>query len=156
MEKKAKNNIFIIIGGVIFVVIVAVFVVTRSKKSAPSAVKKEIIEKEVIIPTVDSSVKVDLKSINNKQEVDLTIADVPVGTQSVDYELSYQTQEQGLQGIIGTITISDISKPQIKRLTLGTCSSGKCVYHKLAGNIKTTLKFVGDYGEKLFEKEFVL
>ncbi|MCX6732529.1 MAG: hypothetical protein NTV98_03230 [Candidatus Roizmanbacteria bacterium] len=80
---------------------------------------------------------------------------VPNGTTSVDYELSYDTKGQGKQGVIGTI--SSISGNSFeKQMTLGTCSSGRCVYHEVIGAIQVTLKFTGEYGEKVLSKEFTL
>ena len=58
--------------------------------------------------------------------------------------------------MIGTMTIDGGKKEVEKQLTLGTCSSGTCVYHKVEGKIQLTLKFSGDYGQKLYEKEHEL
>ncbi|MBI3366047.1 hypothetical protein HY041_00260 [Candidatus Roizmanbacteria bacterium] len=110
---------------------------------------------ETVIPTVDSSVKIDLTSSLGGKEVVLEIKNIPSSTQTIDYELSYQTKQQGLQGVIGTITLNSESGYE-KRITLGTCSSGKCVYHDVVGKIKVTLKFTGNYGDKIFEKEYEL
>lgn len=108
---------------------------------------------ESVIPTVPGSVKVDLVASVAGKEVLLTIKNIPIGTETVDYELSYQTAKQGLQGVIGTISLNGEGRYE-KRLTLGTCSSGACVYHQVVGKIKLTLKFTGRGGEKIFEKEY--
>ena len=84
----------------------------------------------------------------------LKVGNIPKNTQSIDYELSYQTAQQGLQGVIGTVTSEKDNFE--KKLTLGTCSSGTCVYHQVVGKIKLTLKFTGEYGEKIFEKEYAI
>jgi len=57
--------------------------------------------------------------------------------------------------VIGTIALNSESE-YLKKITLGTCSSGKCVYHEVVGKIKVSLKFTGSYGEKIFEKEYEL
>ncbi|PIX68825.1 hypothetical protein COZ40_01200, partial [Candidatus Roizmanbacteria bacterium CG_4_10_14_3_um_filter_39_13] len=106
-------------------------------------------------PTVDSSTVVTLKSLQGNKEILLEGKGVPSGTSSIDYELSYDTQGQGKQGVIGTI--SDITGNTFeKQMTLGTCSSGRCVYHEVIGSIQVTLKFTGDYGERILVKEFSL
>ena len=107
------------------------------------------------IPTVDSSVTVTLEALQSNKEILLKSAGIPNNTTSVDYELSYDTKAQGKQGVIGTIT--DIKNNGFeKQMTLGTCSSGHCVYHEVVGAIQVTLKFTGDYGEKVLSKEFTL
>ncbi|PIV71225.1 hypothetical protein COW57_00670, partial [Candidatus Roizmanbacteria bacterium CG17_big_fil_post_rev_8_21_14_2_50_39_7] len=114
--------------------------------------KKEEVD---AIPTVDSSTVVTLKSLQGNKEILLEGKGVPSGTSSIDYELSYDTQGQGKQGVIGTI--SDITGNTFeKQMTLGTCSSGRCVYHEVIGSIQVTLKFTGDYGERILIKEFSL
>jgi hypothetical protein len=109
-----------------------------------------------IIPTVDGSVKVDLAMTSQGKEVILKVQKIPAETESIDYELSYKTKAQGLQGIIGTITLTEGEREYQKKLTLGTCSSGTCVYHQVVGSINLTLRFMGGYGERIFEKEYEL
>lgn len=148
-----------IIGGVILlsVVVLAVFlgkVFVKSQKSGTESIlPTEVVEKP--IPTIDSSVNVSLTKSADGKEISLIVAGIPKGTKSVDYELSYDTEKQGIQGVIGTIKI-DGEKSLEKQLTLGTCSSGTCVYHKVTGPIKLNLRFSGEYGEKTFEKEVSL
>lgn len=107
------------------------------------------------IPTVDASTTVTLSALQGNKEIVLKSNSVPNGTTGVDYELSYDTKAQGKQGVIGTI--SSVSGNSFeKQMTLGTCSSGRCVYHEVVGAIQVTLKFTGDYGEKVLSKEFSL
>jgi len=140
-----------IIGAVLLVLLTTVFFVF-GRKQAPKEIINETSEIEELIPTIDSSVKVSLDSVAGSRELLLKVDNLPSNTQSVDYELSYQTAQQGLQGVIGTVTNEGDSLE--KKLTLGTCSSGTCVYHQVVGKIKLTLKFTGEYGEKIFEKEW--
>lgn len=151
--KLSKQQMMI--GGVVLVLLLVVgFFVLRGRGGQSETTEEAEIED--LIPTVDASVKVVLEATdNNNREVVLTASKIPAGTTSVDYELAYQTASQGLQGVIGTIT-SIKGRAFEKTLTLGTCSSGACVYHQVVGKIKVTLKFNGDYGEKLFEREFAL
>lgn len=148
----------IIIGVVVLLVIIAVVVVSKvfmkSTKSGNESVSPTEATEQAI-PTVDSSVEVKLEKATGGQEVVLSIRGIPTGTTSVDYELSYQTEKQGLQGVIGTIKV-DGQDSYEKQLTLGTCSSGTCVYHQVVGKIKLNLRFTGEYGEKVFEREVSL
>jgi hypothetical protein len=43
-----------------------------------------------------------------------------------------------------------------REITLGTCSSGKCVYDKNVSKVTVTLKFASDKGASKFQKEFSL
>lgn len=147
-----EKNKLIILGAVVVSVILVLFLVFR-KQPAQTVRQAEIIPTEIIIPTIDSAVQVNLTTVAGKKEVKLTINEIPIGTQSIEYELSYQTKNKALQGIIGTITVNEEKKYE-KKLTLGTCSSGTCVYHEVDGAIKLNLKFNGEYGERMFVKEF--
>ena len=129
-----------------------IFISRQEPKKIDQVQKKEEVD---AIPTVDSSTVVTLKSLQGNKEILLEGKGVPSGTSSIDYELSYDTQGQGKQGVIGTI--SDITGNTFeKQMTLGTCSSGRCVYHEVIGSIQVTLKFTGDYGERILVKEFSL
>lgn len=129
-----------------------VFFSQQKPKVTPQASKKEELG---AIPTVDASTTVTLSALQGNKEIVLKSAGIPNGTTSVDYELSYDTKAQGKQGVIGTI--SDIVGNSFeKQMTLGTCSSGHCVYHEVVGAIQVTLKFTGEYGEKVLSKEFTL
>lgn len=153
-----KSNKTLAIGAILTIVLLILIIIVfqGNKKPIVKTETKDNSAEQIVIPTTDSSVMVDLLSLQGKKEMTLKIKGVPSKTQSIDYELSYLTQQQGLQGIIGTITLQNNESNYEKQLTLGTCSSGKCVYHEVVGKIKVTLKFSGEYGEKMFEKEFNL
>jgi hypothetical protein len=166
-EKKKidMNKVYMIGGGVAVLVIIFLVVglLMTKGKSAPQAITTggtaktaEEQDQEKVVPTVDASVVVNLKPTNGKKEITLTVQAIPTGTETIDYELSYETESQGLQGVMGTATLTSKDKELQKQLTLGTCSSGKCVYHQVVGDIKVSLKFNGSYGEKMFEKNFSL
>lgn len=142
-----------IVTAVIVVILLVGGIWFMTRKSTSQGGNTNISPTEAVIPTIDSSVSVSLTSTTAGHEVELSIKNIPSGTTTVDYELSYQTKQQGLQGVIGTINIGGSSDFD-KKITLGTCSSGKCVYHEVVGTIKLTLKFSGGYGEKIFEKEY--
>ncbi|KKQ23591.1 MAG: hypothetical protein US40_C0002G0134 [Candidatus Roizmanbacteria bacterium GW2011_GWC2_37_13] len=148
---KPEFKKYIMIGGLVILLLIVGYLIFARNKSIQQATDVEPTEE--ILPTVDSSVKVTLEGVSGNREVSLTVTNVPSGTDSVDYELSYQTASQGLQGVIGTVMTEGKSSIE-KKLTLGTCSSGTCVYHQVVGKIKLTLKFSGEYGEKIFEKEY--
>lgn len=152
MKPEQKKYLIITITVIALLVIGYWLLGNRNKGNKQES--KEPLPTEMVIPTVDQSVRISLTDAGSGKEVLLSISNVPGETESVDYELSYNTAQQGLQGVIGTITGSEDSYE--KKLTLGTCSSGACVYHQVVGKIKLSLKFNGSFGEKVFEKEYLI
>lgn len=154
MKNLLGGKKILMIGVAVILLLIGGIYVLNSNKQKKVEKPKENLQTEVI-PTVDATVTVDLELPSGSHEVGLSIDGVPAGTQTVDYELSYNTQEQGLQGVIGTAKVEG-EKNYRKDITLGTCSSGKCVYHEVVGAIKLSLRFNGDYGTKIFEREYSL
>lgn len=161
MEALKENKNMLFVGAVLVLLVFVGLFVTQTKKSVASKDKtsnENVLPDVEILPTVDSTVKVDLKADAKKQEVNLTVNDVPSGTESIEYELSYDADVDGEhvpKGVIGTIEF-DGKEPVERKITLGTCSSGTCKYDKGVSKIKAALKFTGSYGSQLFEEEFVL
>ena len=140
-------------GGLVLVGIIGGLFISQKRQPVVEQVQKK--EEVGAIPTVDASTKVSLSPVQGNKEIILKGSGLPTNTTSVDYELSYDTKGQGKQGVIGTIMSVSGSSFE-KQMTLGTCSSGRCVYHEVVGAIQVTLKFTGDYGEKVFSKDFTL
>lgn len=156
MEKFLKNKKAVIASVVVVIlVVVGIVLFTVSQNAAKKQQADEVLNNEEAIPTVDSSVQVSLKALSGKKDVELTVKGIPNGTESVQYELSYDAQGQGPQGAIGTAELHG-ERTLSKKITLGTCSSGTCVYHTVVGGIKLSLLFEGGYGQKSFEKEYDL
>jgi hypothetical protein len=107
-----------------------------------------------VIPTIDGSVKISLTASTGKKEVLLSIKNMPSNTTGLEYILSYETVEGGLQGVNSTAEIS--GRDFEKKITLGTCSSGTCVYHNIKDKIKVELIFKSESGDKYFTKEYEL
>jgi hypothetical protein len=155
MQEFIEKNKRLVIAGTVIVVLLVVggiFMSSRNQQPAQTAEVTQEEDFEAPIPTVDPSVKVQLEPINGGQEVEITVDAAPEGTDTIDVELSYETADKGLQGAIGTIEVD--GRKGMKKITLGTCSSGTCVYHDVSSDIKVYLKFNGDYGEQIFEKSF--
>lgn len=146
---KFDKKYLYVLGAVVIILLVGWFIFGRGASKQTGTPKPT----EAVIPTVDSSVQVSLTADSAKRNLLLSVSGMPSGTTSLDYEISYQTASQGLQGAIGNAAVAGQSTFQ-KSITLGTCSSGRCVYHQVVGSIKLSLKFSGDYGEKIFEKEY--
>jgi len=147
-----------LVGGLVVLIIGAAlyyFLVPKNGQGDNAPKTNNVLNQgENIAPTVDASVKVRLTSGVGKKDAELKVEEVPSGTQTVEYMLSYQEKQKGLQGVLGTVTLGGNEKEFNKQITLGTCSSGRCVYHEVVGKVKATLKFSGTYGDKIFEKEY--
>src|SRR3989338_915777 len=119
---------------IVAIILIVIFVVLGMAYSSRSKSQKtgvdEVFPTEAVIPTVDESVIVDLDANAGKTDVTISVKSAPSGTESIDYELSYQTKEQGLQGAIGSLK-KKTSTTFSAEATLGTCSSGSCVYHQV-------------------------
>lgn len=149
---------------VIFSLILVKFFVKQERQPSKILPEEEVLEKP--IPTVDSAVIVDLKPIT-KGEISLILKDVPDRTKTIEFELSYESENKDtgegkstvLQGAIGKcFEIKDKWEcgeptPNGRKIVLGTCSSGACRYHNIVGPIKVYLRFSGSYGEKIYEEE---
>ena len=144
-----------IIGGIFFVLfVISGYWLFIGRKTSDNKTDQKTAPLDEAIPTIDSSVKISLTALTGKKEVLLSIKNLPKNTSGLEYILSYETVEGGLQGVNSTaeITGDDFEK----KITLGTCSSGTCVYHNVKGKIKVDLVFKGDYGDRSFTKEFEL
>ncbi len=148
-QKKILITVFVIL-----VLLLILFLGFFQKKKPKNPEITQAIPTEATIPTVDSSVQVELLPKIIGKEVLLKVSNIPNGTKSFEYSLSYETKQQGIQGVIGTVNLTENETSYEKQLTLGTCSSGHCVYHDVVGSINLSLKFIGDYGEKIFEKDY--
>jgi len=142
-----------ILGGVFLVLFIfSGYWLLIGRKTTSSNKNEQMVPSEAVIPTVDSSVRISLTPLTGKKEIMLSIKNIPKNTNSLEYILSYETAEGGLQGVNSTaeITGNDFEK----KITLGTCSSGTCVYHNIKDKIKVELVFKGDSGDKYFTKEY--
>ena len=151
----ANKKLVVIIGITVLVLVLGGFFVANQKSNQEEDAETSI-ENEVAIPTVDASVKVTLEALPGNKEVMLTVDGIPSGTKTLEYELSYEARNQGPQGVITQPIDISGQRSYEKKITLGTCSSGTCVYHDVVGDIRLSLKFSGSYGQRIFEKDFPL
>lgn len=159
MEFLQKNKNVVVVVGILLVLLVGGFVLTRggADSSANKDTESTLPDVEVL-PTVDPSVIVKLEADAKGQNVTLMVENFPATTRSIEYELSYDALVEGEtvpKGVIGDIDVKG-TKPVLKEITLGTCSSGTCKYDDGIKSIHVTLKFVGGYGAQLFTGDFKL
>jgi len=155
MNNLQKNKQIIIVAVIVLVVLVGGFLLTNgSKKTTSTQQTQDVLPNEDVLPTVDASVQVELVADRLKREVTLSISGVPEGTDDVEYEMSYIADGNLPKGVIGNIETNGKLTIEKAGITLGTCSSGACIYDKGVKKVQVNLKFNGSYGAKIFEKEF--
>lgn len=151
---KLNRRTILIIGGVLIVLFILFGYKFANKRKAIIVNNEQATSLDGVVPTIDSSVKINLTAESGKKEVLLSIKNIPLNTTGLEYILSYETVEGGLQGINST---AEITKRDFeKKITLGTCSSGTCVYHNIKGKVKVELIFKGNKQDKYFTKEYEL
>lgn len=166
-QKKILSST--IVFGILLVFIVVFVFVNNSSKTGKQTQENtqtteedeltlEDLQESEVQPTVDSSVKVDLEAQNYNREVILTISGIPNETENIEYELSYFAKGDLPKGAIGNIDLASekVKNSLTRTITLGTCSSGTCVYDEGVESVTVTLKFNGSYGARLFKKEYTL
>lgn len=165
------NKKYFLIGGMTLLLIIFSLIFFSNKKSIE---KKEIISEnnqEDVLPTIDSSVKVDFQLIK-EGEAFLKVFNSPRNTNLIEFEISYSVKNNDIdeggedlveQGVMGKCykendfwSCGQGESLFNRKIVFGTCSSGVCRYHNIVGQINLTLRFTGDYGQKIFNKKYDL
>lgn len=165
-----NKNTKLIIGMVVtLILITSVVVLAMNGKNSDTTKKTEnVLDNEPTIAPVDSSVIVDFKEAARSGEAILTVKNAPKGTEDIEFTLSYDVESStagggeggSTEGAIGNCEenngVWECGEPAAegRKIVLGTCSSGVCRYHKIAGQIDVNLLFKGSYGERVFEKKY--
>jgi len=170
---KNKNTIIAVVG--IIVILVGAFLIFgRGNGSDNGSGRESVLEQEEVVERVDDSVIVELETGARSGEALLTVENAPAGTDSIEFELSYDAEatneaEAALggdtvpQGAIGSCDETgdgqwECGEPSSsgRKVVFGTCSSGVCRYHSIVGEINVLLSFEGDYGKRIFEDSYDL
>lgn len=150
---KNKTVLFVSLGVLLIVVIGGAVVIKNLMQSAVTPQEEE--EEQTELPPADASIVVELKAAQDRKSVDLNIDNIPVGTESVEYELSYNTAGGLPKGALGKITLN--GKTQEKRnILLGTCSKNTCTYDQGVKSVKLVLRFNSPSGASQFAKDYSL
>ena len=148
--KLNRKTIMILVGVLLVAFVFFGFRLLAGKKATVN--NEQTAPVDGAVPTIDSSVEINLTALTGKKEVLLSGKNIPLNTTGLEYILSYETVEGGLQGVNSTAEIT--GREFEKKITLGTCSSGTCVYHNIKDKIKVELIFKGDNEDKYFTKEY--
>lgn len=162
---KKIDKKYWIIGGITIVLLIGTVVLftisnQRAKAEAETLDADQVetdFETVDIVPTVDPSVKVTLEDLTGlTQDVELSIKGIPKGTEELEYEMTFDTEKKGIQGVFGTIELEKNEKEIKREIFLGTESSGSKTPFGITGPILLRVKFSGENGDALFEEEIEL
>ncbi len=162
MQTLFEKHKWIVIGGTLVLVLGVVGVIVAmsgpSDQEMADGSEDGAAAADVPIPTVDASVQVTLEAINNNEDVQIRVENVPEGTEEIEVAISYERNEPESDQPISDGSF-DVMEPEDgvaeTEIKLGTCSSGVCRYHDLTtGEIRTEMLFTGDYGEQIYENTF--
>ena len=106
---------------------------------------------------VDDSVVATLTPNSGKTKVTLVISGLDSRFAQIEYELSYETDNNGTQGAFSNDPLDISGQDEFEReVELGSCSTGgKCSYDKGVKNFKLTAKLHTPDGQIfLLRKEF--
>ncbi len=150
-----KNKSTLIISVLVLLLVIGGGVLLIKNLTRSATLPIEEVDQNENLPPVDDSVIVELKPGEAKQAVILTVSNIPSGTESLEYELSYLTGEGLPKGALGKISLD--GKSEISRdILLGTCSRNVCTYDKGVMSVKLVLKFNSAKGASQFSKEYSL
>lgn len=154
---KIRTHWKIVVASIIIIAIIAGLVLIINKFFHRSAINKQSGQIKSTLKAADPNIKVNLKPADLGKTLTLTITDYSFDITSIEYELTYQTENNKQEGVFGQIKLENREKSIQRELTLGTCSSGVCRYHKLIDGLGLlTIKFNSPGGASRFQKEFKL
>ena len=149
---KNKTLLWLTLGILLIVVVGGVVVVKSLNKPSAAPAQEEMKED---LPPVVASVVVDLKPKAEGKSVVLTVTNIHKDTESLEYELSYTTDEELPKGALGKISLD--GRTEISRdILLGTCSKNVCTYDKGVKSVKLVLRFNNPSGASQYSKEYPL
>lgn len=126
-----------------------------AKNNAP--VESEVIEEDVTVQTLSpESIGLDLEFRKDGKAAKIIVANAK-GIKAIEYQISYQKNQEGEdvpEGLIGDIDMSKATGGSVETdfREFGTCSSGTCRYDNVTSPIKITLKITKDDG-KVYQSE---
>jgi hypothetical protein len=139
--------------GILAVCVIAtgilVYTVINRPQVKPAPVPEESVPQDVI-PTIDSSINVDLvKSTSRANTVILTAKGLAGNITNVSYELSYESQGL-IKGVnSGSKPIDTVGKDTFNReVYLGTCSKNDCKPDIGVSKVSIVLEFTDSAGKK--------
>jgi len=144
---------------VVIVLLISIGLIFYLKNRFISTSEDEVIipTPTVVLPTVSENIKVNLLPRNNNKSVDLSIEGLTSDISSIEYELTYQTGVGLPRGMLGTIKLKGEKNINKTDITLGTCSSGNCVYDTGVTSVNLSLKFNFSNGQSsVFQESYSL
>ncbi|MEX2012801.1 MAG: hypothetical protein WD967_00185, partial [Candidatus Levyibacteriota bacterium] len=139
---KNNRNVFILVAFLVLVLIsggVFLLLNKNGSKQLPVTVEESI-------PSLDpQEIGLTLEMGADGQRVIMTIKNTE-DIESVEYQLSYNSEGDIPRGAIGQVTITNPGQPLRQEIVLGTCSD-VCHYDEGISNIKVVVKVIKTDGK---------
>ena len=137
------NKKLLISGGIgILILAIAVGGFFATRGSSNKAVVAGPTPTPAIVDLLPSdALSVSLKAQRNNQYV-LTVDTIPERVTAISYEITYDTENKGTQGIVGSpVSLKDGQTTYTNnQIIFGTCSRNKCVYDQGVSNITINIR----------------
>lgn len=127
----------------------------KGRHGAPKKEEEVVQTPQEILPTIDSSVMIDLVPRDDRKAVILRISNIPSGVTGIEYELTYEAKGGLPRGVLGRIELKNNNFID-REILLGTCSRNTCVYDEGVTKVSLVLKFISPTGQSQFQKDFPL
>ena len=148
VKERKKVGLILFLGVILFSG--SIFLGVKIRKKDTSSLPSQV------VPEEKREVEVELLPRKDKKAVILKIAKIPDGVTSIDYELTYETEEGLPRGVLGTIRLQEGERRVEREIILGTCSRNVCVYDTGVEKVNLVLKFNSPQGSFHFQKEYKL
>lgn len=157
MHEGFMNKQTLVIAGVAIAILIAGIFTMRFIGSDKGDQTEEEPTPTIAYQEVDDSVQATLTANSAKTKVTVTVTGLNSRFSQIEYELSYETTNNGTQGAFSNEPIDISGQDTFEReVELGSCSTGgKCTYDKGVKNFKLTAKLHTSDGQIfLLRKEF--
>lgn len=158
-SKKNKYLLFGLIGFVVLLLAIGGFFVLSSNNGGSEPEETEQAENENIKQLTADDLGLTLTPTQNNQVIELEITNLD-GVESIDYEVSYDAEENGEvvpRGVIGSAELEPGETSITRKIDLGTCSRNVCKYDEGVEKVMFVMRVNfsdGSVGE--LEEELVL
>ncbi len=142
--------------GIIILLLIIIVILWNLKSEKKSLTSDLTPTPSISLPTISDKISVELIPLSGNQSVTLKIKGLDSDIESIEYDMNYITGNGLSRGVLGKIKLSGEKEITRGNITLGTCSSGHCVYDIGVTSINLSLRFNSTSGSQIFQKTYNL
>lgn len=142
--------------GIIILLLIVIVILWNLKSEKKSLTSDLTPTPSIALPTISDKISVELIPLSGNQSVTLKIKGLDSDLESIEYDMNYITGNGLSRGVLGKIKLSGEKEITRENITLGTCSSGHCVYDTGVTSINLSLRFNSSSGPQIFQKSYNL